>query len=330
MRELGTEIIKAFDFKGLMASGIIMFQSLKAGIASARPAFIATATVVKAAFGAVWEVVSVTFSAITAALGLTGGNFMATFMEGAAVATFAFKQWPNIAQLAFTNVGLWLVQIGADFVHLFTGVLPALFTWFGSNWKDLFFTAFDLVTTVFVNLGQNIRNAMTAIWDFIASAGTASLSIAWTPLTEGFANTISELPNIPDRAVSELERNLTAQSDNLASALGSSLAAEIDNNMRMLDEFQSRTVETPTIPDVTASTDAVVDEDSATKGNSRTNFAVDSLDRGSEAALKAVFSAGGGDKTPQQQLTVQKQMAASLKTIASKPVVQFESAGAVG
>jgi tape measure domain-containing protein len=281
MRELGTEIIGAFDFKGLMASGITMFQSLKAGIASARPAFIATATVVKAAFGAVWEVVSVTFNGITAALGLTGGNFMSTFMEGAAVATWAFKQWPNIAQLAFTNVGLWLVQVGAEFVHLFTGVLPALFTWFGSNWKDLFFTAFDLVTTVFINLGRNVRNAMTAIWDFIASGGTASLSIAWTPLTEGFANTISELPNIPDRAIGELERNLISQSDSLANALGSSLAAEIDNNMRILDEFQSQTVETPAIPGITADTDAVVDGDgTGDKKKTRTSFAVDSLDRG--------------------------------------------------
>jgi len=330
MRELGGELMHAFNFKGLMANGITMFQSLKAGIASMRPAFMATATVVKAAFGAVWEVITVVFNGISSALGVTGGNFMATFMEWAAVATWAFKEWPNIAQLAFTNVSLWLVQAGADFKHLFTGVMPALFTWFGSNWGDLFTTAFDFVTTVFINLGQNIRNAMSAIWDFISSGGTSSLSMAWTPLTEGFKNTIKELPDIPDRAVGELEKSLAAQSENLAGALGNSLAAEIDNNMAMLRDFQSQTVTTPELEPVTGTNDATVDDTTSGK-STRTDFSVASLDRGSEAALKAIFAANNrGDKTPEKQLAVQKQMAGHLQTLANREPIQLGVAGAVG
>ena len=332
MRELGGEIMHAFNFKGLMATGISMFQSLKAGIASMRPAFVATAGVVKAAFGAVWEIVTVTFDGITAALGLTGGNFMATFMEWAAVASWSFKEWPNIAQLAFTNVQLWLVQAGSAFVHFFTGTMPALFTWFGENWSSVFFTAFDLVTTIFINLGQNIRNAMTAIWDFIASGGTAPFEMAWVPLTEGFHNAISKMPDIPERAVGELEKRLAAESENLASALGGSLAAEIDANMAMLDEFQNREVKTPELPDTTADTDQTEGED---KKQTQSASITTSIDAGTSEALKTVFNAlGNRDPVANRTANATEKTASGVSelnsTIQNTPVVRLEVAGAVG
>jgi tape measure domain-containing protein len=261
-RELGVNIIKAFDFKALLARGIELFQSLKQGIANAMPAFTAIAIVVKAAFSAVWEVVSVTFGLITSAMGVAGGNWLQSFVEWAAVAAFAFKSWPTLAELAFTKIGLWLVQAGSQFVHLFTGVLPALFTWFGDNWAEVFFTAADLVATVFINIGKNIRDAMTAIWDFISSGGTSGLALSWTPLLDGFKNTIRELPDIPPRAIGALEKQLQADSDRLGSALSSGLADEIASNLKMLDDFKAEqaNAKAPTLdgvggPDLQATAD---------------------------------------------------------------------------
>ena len=239
-REVGVNIMSAFDFKGMMASGISFFTTLRGQITNAMPAFMAIATVVKAAFAAVWEVVSVTFSAITGALGMTGGNFMTTFLEMAAIATWAFKNWPDIATLAFINVGLSLVRFGADFAHIFTGVMPALFSWFGSEWSNLFLTAASFVGSVFTSIGKNIMETMKAVWDYIASGGTKSLTVAWTPLLDGFENTVKQLPDIPPRAIGDLERQLAADSDRLANALGGSLAAEIDSNMKMLEDFQRK------------------------------------------------------------------------------------------
>ena len=238
-REIGINLLQAFDFKSMMASGIEFVSGLRAKIASAMPLFMAIASVVKAAFGAVWEVVSVTFAAITGALGLTGGNFMQTFLEWAAIATWCFKQWPDIATLAFINVGLALVRFGADFAHIFTGVMPALFSWFGENWSELFLTAASFVGSVFTNIGKNIMDTMKAVWDYIASGGTKSLSVAWTPLLDGFKNTVAALPEIPPRAIGQLEQQLAADSAQLAEALGGSLAAEIDANMKMLADFQA-------------------------------------------------------------------------------------------
>lgn len=330
MRALGTEIISAFNFKSLMATGITFFQSLKSGIASARPAFVATANVVSAAFNAVWEVVATVFGSISNAFGLTSGNLMTGFLEIAAVASFAFKNWPTIAELAFTQLRLFIVQAGSQFMHLFTGVLPALFTWFGENWRSVFETAANLVGTVFTNITTNIQNAMTAIWDFIASGGTASLEFAWTPLLDGFKNTVKELPDIPERAVGELEKKLLAQSDSLGSALSTGLADEIANNLKMLDDFQAKNIEAPEIDATTGLDTATVDpaEQTASTQNQRSSFAIDSLDRGSEAALKAIFS-GQGNKTAEKQLAESKKQTKSLNAIASRDTVDLQVAGAV-
>jgi tape measure domain-containing protein len=238
-RELGSNLLAAFDFKGMMTSGSAMFVNLRTGIANAMPLFQAWAIGVKAAFAAVWEIATVVFNAITGSLGLTAGNWMTTFMEFTAIATWAFQNWPDIATLAFVNVGLSLVRFGADFAHIFTGVMPALFSWFGDNWSQLFMTAASFVGSVFTNIGKNIMAIMTAVWDFIVSGGTKSLSVAWTPLLDGFKNTVAALPDIPPRAIGELEAGLAADSARLGESLGTSLGTAIDTNMKLLSDFQA-------------------------------------------------------------------------------------------
>ena len=238
-RQLGENLGLAFNFKGLMSRAIGFFESLKGQLAAAMPAFTAVATAVRAAFSAVWEIVSVVFSGITSALGVTGSNWMTTFLEWAAIATWAFQQWPDIVTLAFVNVGLSLVQFTNDFTHLFTGVMPALFSWFGENWSNLFLTAASFVGSVFQNIGKNIMAVMKSVWDFIASGGTKSLSIAWTPLLDGFENTVKALPDIPPRAIGELESELAAESVRLGESLGGSLADAIDTNLQMLADFEA-------------------------------------------------------------------------------------------
>jgi tape measure domain-containing protein len=238
-RQFGENLMSAFGFKDLMGRATGFFENLKTQLAAAQPAFTAWATGVKAAFSAVWEVATVVFSSITGALGLTGDNWMTSFLEWAAIATWAFNEWPDIATLAFVNVSLALVSFGNDFAHLFTGVMPALFAWFGDNWSQMFSTAASFVGSVFENIGKNIMAAMKAVWDYIASGGEKSLSVAWTPLLEGFQNTVAALPEIPPRAIGELEQQLAADSARLGESLGTSLADAIDTNMQMLADFEA-------------------------------------------------------------------------------------------
>lgn len=331
MRSLGVEVMGAFDFKGLMKRGIVMFQSLKAGIESARPAFIATATVIKSAFAAVWEVVTVVFSSITSALFGTGGDFLKTFVEMATIASWAFSNWPTLAELAFVNLQLFLVQAAGAFMHFFSVQIPAYLAYFADNWQGLFSDAMVNALTFFENLGANIATAMTAIWDFIASGGTADFELAFKPLTDGFISTVREMPEIAEREIGALEASLTAQSEGLGAAVSGGLGEAIATAMTDLNDFRSAKVETPTLEDQAADPIGGGGDDTANAGKTRSNFVVDSLNRGSEEAFNAIFSAQGGeDKVQKDQLKVQKETAKATKKMANKPQIVLNVAGAVG
>lgn len=93
--------------------------------------------------------------------------------------------WNNVIEIArarFTNFG-------------------ELFNWLGKNWYDVLMTMFDAASTVFINIGTNIREVFSKIWDWVSSGFQGELQIDWTPLTEGFWSTIKELPNLTEAEI---------------------------------------------------------------------------------------------------------------------------------
>ena len=110
--------------------------------------------------------------------------------------------------------------------------------------------------------------------------------------------------------------------------MSSGLADEISANMEMLNDFQSTRIEPANVESVMA--DAIKPEEGATpdtKGKKRTNFVVDSLERGSEEALNAIFANQGSDKTAEQSLKEQQQQTKALKKIAAQPTFTLNVAG---
>ncbi|TWT57256.1 hypothetical protein KOR42_06140 [Thalassoglobus neptunius] len=287
VRELGIQVANAFDFKAMLAGGITFFQGIKARIATLAPVFTAVANTMRATFAALWEVASVTFTAIGAAFGVTGGNLMTTMMEALAIAKWVFQSWPDIAQLAFTKMALFAVQGFGHITHFFTGVLPSLFSWFLDNWKEVFMTAASFVGSVFQNIGRNIVAVMRSIWDFIASGGKAPLEIAWKPLTEGFKNTIKELPDIPQRAISDLEKQLSADAQRIGMNVAGDLQKEIEANMAILDAsrkpVEADSFQAGQLPDPT-----VEQEETSSSQDEEKRIGV--LERGSSEAFKAIFA----------------------------------------
>lgn len=110
--------------------------------------------------------------------------------------------------LAATQGELFAVQMAGSIGHFFTETVPAYADWFANNWQNLFTDIAANTLTVFENLGQNISSAMRAIWDYIASGGKNKLELSWKPLAEGFIKTVDDLPDIPDRVVSDFEKSL--------------------------------------------------------------------------------------------------------------------------
>lgn len=300
MRELGQQMASAFDFKTLLADSITFFQNLRQSISGMTPTFIAFANAVKSAFAAMKEAGVVAWTSIGQAFGTTQSQMDLGLTDLFTVASFVFKNWPDLAQLAFTNIALHAVRSFSQIVHFLTVVLPTTARWFLDNWRDIFETVFNFTGTVFTNLASNAINALSAIWNYIAG-NSSTLEFAWTPLTDGFKNTISELPDIPDRAISDLEKSLTKDSEALGKKMNDALAGEFLQNMQQSQQAAlEKAQEQAAIASADAGTmpDQQSDDTSTNTATSSTDTSqVKALTKGSKDAFDAInrFRMQGGD-----------------------------------
>jgi hypothetical protein len=218
---------------------------------------------------------------------------------------FFTNLWP-ITQFAFNAIALGAVTMFNDIAYWLTDTMPAYAGWFADNFVNIFTDMASATGTIIMNMGTNIKNNMSAIWDWIKSGGTESLALSWVPLLDGFKSTLSELPNVPERAMTELEQSMQAHSETLGTQLADSFDAL---NVEAQASLTAKPPEMPAIsPDLkSGGTGQGAEGDTAgegAKGSGRTNFMVDSLDRGSQGALNAIFA--GRDKLGNQQLSEQK------------------------
>jgi hypothetical protein len=271
---------------------------------------------IKGVFTGLWAVVSGVFGGLFSGASMTFSGILSVIMEWVTKFRFFFENlWP-ITQFAFNMIGLGAVAMFNDIAYWLTDTMPAYASWFGENFVNIFRDVFNATVTIFSNLGTNIKNAMVAIWNFIKSGGTADLELTWTPLLAGFQSTVSELPDVPARAMTELEKAMTSRTE----ALGTQLANSYE---QMQAEAQAAlTVEAPAMPEIDPnlkSGGAGGGEDVAGGGLQRTSFLVGAMEKGSQEALNAIAAAGGKDKIQNQQLQQQKQMNGHLAKIANKP-----------
>ena len=143
-----------------------------------------------------------------------------SFQEMGIEAIVVMTNITGIIQLAAMQWGLAVVEFANDTVFMFTDKLPAVVSWFADNWTDILFTAVDYTLTIFINLGQNIRNMWSAVLEFIKGNG---FEFDWTPLTEGARSAISKLPDIPERVSTEFEKSMKSNIDATSQGLGESM-----------------------------------------------------------------------------------------------------------
>lgn len=185
------------------------------------PVFLAWTNVVFAALKIVFDAVSSVFSAIFGVISGNMGSALDFVIESLISLEFNIRNFESIATAAFLNVAASAIGFGAEIKHFFTGVLPALLGWFTKNWTGIWHTALDFVLTGFINLGQNIRNLFSAIWQFMK---TGEWEVAFVPLTEGFRNMVQELPKIPKREIGPLEAGLRDEAAQIQAKLDTDFA----------------------------------------------------------------------------------------------------------
>jgi hypothetical protein len=225
-------------FKPILAAGVAFTEQLKAAVMALEPVFSFVFNTVYMTTVARWALM---MDAASAALNFIFGEGFFTFdnltkqiarMFGAA--SFLFNNLGSVASYAWKTVQLGAVMAFNDIIYFFTDTMPAYLDWFSENWANVFLDAGNVIVTVFSNIVTNIKSAMNAIWAYIKSGGTADLKFAFVPLLDGFQATVAELPNVPERALTELEQQMTAELGTLGAELGGGLQAAMNDAMASL------------------------------------------------------------------------------------------------
>jgi tape measure domain-containing protein len=302
-------------FKPMLAGVLEWSKTAKESFSAVMPIVVQVVHAIKGLFTGLWSVASAVFTAIFGASAVTFGGMTQFAMDWVTKFRWYFENIvPVIQFVGLSMTGIFVTAFN-DVVYWLTDTMPAYLTWFGENWTNVFTDIATVTATIFTNLASNIGNAMTAIWEFIKSGGTADLELAWTPLLTGFESTVAALPDIPERAMTELEQAIQTQTEQI----GTQLADSYD---QMHAEAQAAlTLEPPTMPEIDPNLQSggMKDGQGEAGGNSRKSFAVSGLEKGSEAALQAVFAAQK-DNTPGQHLAEAKKQTKLLgKMAASKP-----------
>ena len=184
---------------------------------------------------------------------------------------------------AFLKVTLGFVSGFNEVVHFFVAVIPAVLSGFAQNWRSVFKTAYDYVTTIFTNMGKNIARIMGSIWDHIASGGKTQLDLAWKPLAEGFESSMVGI-EIPQRMKTGLERELERQLGTIGQDAGEKAKKGMADGMG-------------------------IDEEGSGKSSKLDKMQTGAAMRGSSEAISAILRnvSGTKNKTEEQQLKEQKE-----------------------
>lgn len=131
---------------------------------------------------------------------------------------FAFENARLVIRTALDSALLSVVTFQNQLTHVFTEVIPGVLDWFLTNWRDIFTTIWDFTRTLITNLAENIVEVLSNIPELIR--GEMDFSDVWTPITEGFKSSISELPEFAGREVGELEKQLRNKVEEAGGKIG--------------------------------------------------------------------------------------------------------------
>ena len=120
--------------------------------------------------------------------------------------------------------------------HALTEVIPAYASWFAENFVNLLRDGMNLAFTVVTNHIAKIVDAFKALWNFIASGGQTDVltelgNIAGRSYLEGFQSSLTTLPDIASRQLSQREQDLADKIGKIGAKLGNEFASKMEDRM---------------------------------------------------------------------------------------------------
>jgi len=141
--------------------------------------------------------------------------------------------------LVVSSVELYLLEMAGEIEHTLMTVIPGYVMWFGENIINLFKDAWNGVLQVYYNATRMIAEIMVELWTFVfedMGAGSAALgdrigAILASGLTTGFESSLTDLPDIAVRTISEREKDLAKQIGDIGASLGDEFARKMAERM---------------------------------------------------------------------------------------------------
>ena len=137
-----------------------------------------------------------------------------TFMEWmrafGLVATFAWENFALIAGIAIDKTALMFARLWNDISHFLGVNMGEILNWLFTHWSSIWRDMLAITLGILANIGQNVRNMSSAVWETIKSLGKKPLTFDMVPLMDGIETTTAALELTP-RLASEFEQQMSSQ-----------------------------------------------------------------------------------------------------------------------
>jgi hypothetical protein len=145
----------------------------------------------------------------------------------------------SVWEIVKASAELAMISIVESIKHAFTVQIPAYLMWFGINFINLIKDAFNGAITIVMNAGRKLGDMVQQIFEFIASGGQGGVSqlmqglgvAASGSLLEGFKSSLTSLPDIAARQLTEREKDLADKIGAVGGRLGDQFAKKMKDRM---------------------------------------------------------------------------------------------------
>jgi hypothetical protein len=142
----------------------------------------------------------------------------------------------SVWEIAVAYAEMSMIALKENVMHVLTVAIPEYTMWFAENFVNLIKDAFNGVIAVITNAGKIIGDMVYQIFAFIASGGEGGISglmqglgeSASRSLLDGFESSLTSLPDIAARQLTQREQDLADK----IGAVGGRLGQEFSDKMR--------------------------------------------------------------------------------------------------
>lgn len=148
----------------------------------------------------------------------------------AKVAEFAWNNFAELAGLATLKALSAFTTLSEDVQHFFGTNMGELTEWLFKNWSTIWTDMAAATFGVLDNIGQNVKNMFSAVWETVTSLGETPLTFDMVPLMDGIQTVTAEL-ELTKRAATADERDYASEIKEIEGSIG-----------RSFDDFLANTV----------------------------------------------------------------------------------------